>query len=205
MTDLGACVNDFLDGDPFSRSEYYELRRILREDGCDSLVRCYVTRLREMESTRPNGFGNRTDFRCVRTYRESVVQLSLAALEAAVTGADVEDAVHFPSDDALLGLVYRIVMLCQVLDDGFDYADDRTRGLPTFLTGHAHLEQSLKGTTLAAHDYGSVGPTNSTLLPFRAALRLLYWSTLSGLFAARVRVRFTSFAHRLCPGVARTP
>jgi len=78
-----------------------------------------------------------------------------------------------------LEILFRIVMLCQIVDDVLDYSQDLSAGLPSFLTAIEPLPQAFEATYLAAREYAIRRdlPQAADLFPLRAALSLVSMCT----------------------------
>jgi hypothetical protein len=167
------CLNDFFDGNDFSSREYRATRRSLCRSPGRATLNEFVRRLRDLERRRPSPHGDARNHSEVQAYRESVVRLSLGTI-AATTLRDltIEDGIRATSCDEDLETLYRIVMLCQIIDDVFDFAADTADDLPSFLTAHTSPSQSLTLTSDAAMRYArrSDTPCAPHLFPFRVAL-----------------------------------
>jgi hypothetical protein len=173
LLDFGACVNDFFDGNEFSRREYRATRRLLVGTSTCVLMNEYVSRLRDLEKRRPSPGGDARHHRTVQSYRESVVRLSLGMVAAtALDNLSIDDGIQATYHDAEIETLYRIVMLCQIIDDVLDFATDIDNDLPTFLTAHTLPREALSLTSEAATRYADGGglPTSRHLFPFRVAL-----------------------------------
>lgn len=176
LLDFGACVNGLLDHKPCRRGELRRNLGLLRQAGMRRSLIEYLRRLRKLEHGRPSPGHVRGQMQAVRRYREEVVRLSLAmALAAASDLHTLDDALQATCDDAGLDLLFRLAMLCQVIDDVLDYSLDRAAGLPSFMTAAPSLPEALEYTRQAARVYAEVpGACHPELLPFRAALALLH-------------------------------
>jgi len=203
LLDFGACVNDFFDGNDFSRQEYRATRQALDRarmrthpdarlwakmtpekkcvlepiEGFTTTSRVaveeYMSRLRDLENQRPSPGGDVRQHRKVQAYRESVIRLSLGMIAAtALDSLTIEDGIRATHCDEDLETLYRIVMLCQIIDDVFDLATDTAGGLPSFLTAHASPPKALALTSDAAIRYADRGgsPSSPHVFPFRVAL-----------------------------------
>ncbi len=173
LLDFGACANDFFDGNDFSRQEYRATRRLLDRARTSVAVNEYINRLRDLENRRPSPSGDVRQHRKVQAYRESVVRLSLGIIAAtALENLTIEDGIRATHRDADLETLYRIVMLCQIIDDVLDFATDTDDGVPSFLTAHASPSQALALTSDAATRYANRGglPSSPHVFPFRVAL-----------------------------------
>jgi len=174
LLDLGACVNTHFDGKGFRRREYRATRTLAHEAGAKPLVDAYLRRLRVLEANRPSPGGGREAFPAVRDYREEVARLSL---ELIVSFAFDADALQVGADlfcqDDDFEIIFRIVMLCQIMDDALDRKQDAAAGLPGFLTATASPAESLDLTRRAAASYRDtqvLSPTRSAF-PFVVGLR----------------------------------
>lgn len=173
LLDFGACANDFYDRKPFSYREYRSTRRLLKQSRKDQIVHAYRAHLRQLERERPACGGDDRMHARGQDYRESVVRLSLGMLTATALGAEtVEAGIQATRQAADLDLLFRIVMLCQIIDDVLDYPQDAEAGLPGFLTSPSSVDRALKLTTVAATSYASRRELSVTpaLFPFRLAL-----------------------------------
>ena len=183
--DLEGCANAAWDRKGVCLEEWRAIRQRLDDAGLGPSVHDYLGRLQALESTRPSAGGDGPRFAQVRTYRESVARLSITtAAEIALSQDDrgmVLDPTH---SDADLDTLYRILMQCQIIDDIFDYADDLSAGLPSFLTASTSPSQSLASAAAAARSYGgahgrssssSVLPLRTTLWLFTALTTFLVW------------------------------
>jgi hypothetical protein len=171
--DFAACTNAALDNKRFCPNEYQSLRQRIENLGITSPVDEYLRRLEELEQRRPSPGGDHRRFDEVRSYRESVARLSLGTVAAIALGEQRgEDGIRAIDDDRDLATLFRVVMLCQIIDDVLDYAKDRSAGLPSFLTAAASLTHALAWTADAARSYAKRPnvPRTAGLFPFRAAL-----------------------------------
>ena len=173
VLDVGACTNAALDRKNFCPQEYQAARRWIRDAGLASSVDKYLRQLRELEQRRPSPGGDLGRFHEVRLYRETVARLSLGVVAAMALGGEcIEDGIQATHCDQDLANLFRIVMLCQIIDDVLDYTEDLPAGLPSFLTATASLPRGLAWTTEAARSYATCpAPSRSPgLLPLRFAL-----------------------------------
>ena len=87
----------------------------------------------------------------VRLYREAVARqhLSMAASIALCHSDDVGPR----GENGDMGILFRTVMQCQILDDLLDYQKDFSLGLPSFLTASALLTESINLTADASREY----------------------------------------------------
>jgi len=193
LLDFGACANDFFDGNDFSPQEYRQTRGLLDRAGTSVAVNEYISRLRDLENRRPSPGGDVRQHRKAQSYRESVVRLSLGTIAATtLDNLTIEDGIRATHRDEDLETLYRIVMLCQIIDDVLDFATDTDDGLPSFLTAHASPSKALALTSEAATRYADRGdlPSSPHVLPFRVTL--LGISTL-----AKVAIMFGHWRLRL--------
>ncbi len=129
--ELGALLNDHFDGDSYDAQE---LRRSLRQFAATShraTIRDYIRRLATLERKRPASTSNT---KRMRSYRENVNRLSLALLWAIASDLSLQSAAREMRREADLQLLFRIVMLAQVIDDILDVGKDRLRCLPSLAT-----------------------------------------------------------------------
>src|SRR5262245_35178921 len=127
VLDFQACTNAVWDGKELRAEERSAARHRWEDAGLGVHLRAYLSRLRSLEGERPPIGGEGGGFAAARTYREEVVRLSLATVAAiALDGASV--------DDGDLDMLFRMAILCQVIDDVLDYREDLAAGLPSFLT-----------------------------------------------------------------------
>jgi hypothetical protein len=170
--DFAACTNAALDHKRFSPREYQAMRQWIENMEAASAVDEYLRRLQELERRRPLPAGDRRRFDEVRWYRESVARLSLGTVAAIALGEErVEDGIRAIYEDHDLATLFRVVMLCQIIDDVLDYAEDVATGLPSFLTAAASLPHALVWTGEAARGYTKCTdrPRSAGLFPLRAA------------------------------------
>ena len=173
VLDLGACTNAALDRKRFCPHEHQATRQWIENTGVATSVEEYLRQLRELERRRPAPGGDHRRFEEVRSYRERVARLSLGAIAAIALGEGcVEDGIRATRCDGDLAMLFRIVMLCQIIDDVLDYAEDVFAGLPSFLTAAASLPQGLAWTAEAARSYVAIpaGPRSTRWFPLRLAL-----------------------------------
>lgn len=174
--DFQACANALWDRKSPSDAQYRSLRRRLEQAGLRVWVVGYLTQLRELETRRPSLAGARCRFEEVRSYREAVARLSLAAVTGVALNADsIESAIRSTHCDSDVAALFRMAMQCQIIDDVVDYGSDLSAGLPSFMTGSAPLPRAIALTSKAARSYApSRGPSaGSAVLPLTAALYLL--------------------------------
>src|SRR5262249_16321251 len=150
--------------------------RLLEDAGIGSSVAEYVRRLQEIEGSRPAPGGDQERFRDVAVYREAVVRLSLGMVAATAEGTlRLDEGIRPPPAECALDILFRIVMLCQMIDDVLDYSQDLSAGLPSFLTALGPLPQAFEAARLSARDYaeGRDLPRTGALVPLRLALSLV--------------------------------
>ena len=173
LLDCGACANDFFDGNDFSRRKFRATCRMLDRAELCVPVSDYLGRLRALEKRRPVPGGDNRRHRQVQTYREAVIRLSLGmAVATALGNLSIQEGTSATHDEKDIELLFRIVMLCQIIDDILDYTNDTVDGVPSFLTAHASPSQALTLTSDASTCYAYSGelPSSPHLLPFRVAL-----------------------------------
>ena len=173
--DLEGCANAAWDHKDVCLEEWRAIRLRLADAGLDACVHRYLARLQTLERARPSAGGEDPRFAEVRSYRESVAHLSITtaaeiALPQEASGAGAPSM----RTDNDVDTLYRILMQCQIIDDIFDYADDLSAGLPSFLTASASLSGGLASTAAAARCYGGVPGQSShaSVLPLRFTLWL---------------------------------
>ena len=210
--DFQACTNAEWDRKAFCAREYETMRRRLESAGLARYIEAYLTRLQKLESQRPSIAGAHRRFDDVRSYREAVARLSLAAAAAlALDAPSVEEEILAIDRDGDLQALFRIALQCQVVDDVLDYREDLSAGLPSFLTATVSLPQAISRTARVARCYGNAGKT--VLLPLRVALALVTAMTTFTVRVARARqllgpqgrLNFTSPAGLNSSGVPQTP
>ena len=133
----------------------------------------YMSRLRDLENRRPSPSGDARQHKKAQAYRESVIRLSLGMIAATALGnLTIDDGIRATHRDEDIETLYRIVMLCQIIDDVLDFTTDTDDRLPSFLTAHASPSQALALTSDAATCYADSGdlPSSPHLFPFRIAL-----------------------------------
>jgi hypothetical protein len=154
LLDLGACANAAFDGKVSCRDEFRTAQRLLEGAGDRPPVAEYLRRLGDLERGRPSPGGGRRRFHDVALYREAVVRLSLGMVAATAEGGRcLDEWVRAIDRDADLNTLFRIVMLCQIIDDVLDHSKDASAGLPSLLTATASLPQAFKLTRSAALGY----------------------------------------------------
>lgn len=188
--DFEGCANAEWDHKRLCRAECRLIRERLEDAGLGACIDEYLSRLRQLESTRPTPGGDQDTFAEVREYRAAVARLSLSTAAAIALNVDCRPAhLNAPLDDDVETL-FLILMLCQIVDDVLDYDEDVAAGLPSFLTAPASLTDALDWTAETVRAYAS--PTRqaaSIVLPFRVALRLFA-------LAARLVIVISRGAHQ---------
>jgi hypothetical protein len=199
LLDFAACANDFFDDNDFSRQEYWATRRRLEKARTSVAVNEYLSRLRDLENRRPSPGGDVRQHRKAQTYRESVIRLSLGMIAAtALENATIEDGIRATHRDEDLETLYRIVMLCQIIDDVLDFATDTDDGLPSFLTADASPSQALALTSDAATRYADRGglPSSPHMFPFHVALLGISALAKVAILFGHWRLRFQAIRNR---------
>ena len=197
LLDFAACANAALDHKRCCPRERRETRQLLEEAGLGSLVAEYLQRLNDLETRRPLPGGDDVQFHSVRSYREAVVRLSLGMVAATVNGSQgVNDAILATYGNAALVILFRIVMLCQIIDDVLDYSQDMSAGLPSFLTASKSLSRAFELVRLATLGYADARdlPRTGDLYPLRLALFLVSTSAKLVIVLGRWRQRYSSTA-----------
>jgi hypothetical protein len=171
--DFQACTNAAWDHKDLCEAEYQAIRQRLEKAGLGLCIEEYLSQLRELERRRPSIGGDHRHFDAVRSYREAVARLSLAAVTAIALNAEcLDDEIRATHCDSDVETLFRIVMQCQIIDDVLDYTEDVSAGLPSFLTASASLPQAMELTARAARSY-AVSPECSSgngVFPLRMAL-----------------------------------
>ena len=154
LLDFLACTNAALDHKSFREAEYRRLGAILKQAGLRVLAEDYLSRIRELESRRPQPGGDRRRFDEVRQYREAVVRLSLGTIAAvAFDAASLDDAIESTETGSDLAALTQLALLCQIIDDVMDYTEDLSAGLPSFLTATASLPEAVQFTASTTQAY----------------------------------------------------
>jgi hypothetical protein len=179
LLDFGACANAVFDNKPFCPRERRRTLRLLRNAGIAPAFADYRRRLATLERTRPSPGGDHRQFQKVVLYREAVVHLSLGMAAATTHGHQtLDEGIHATHHDPNLHTLFRIVMLCQVIDDALDYSRDEAAGLPSFLTACTSRSEAISLTREAIRNYShdttpSPTPPTPAAFPFRLALSLV--------------------------------
>jgi hypothetical protein len=180
LLDFGACANAAFDHKDGCRPGRCAARQLLEGAGIGSSVAEYLRRLGNLEGGRPRPGGDRRQFAVVRRYREAVVRLSLGMVATVAGGSRcLDEAIEATDGGGDLNLLYRIVMQCQIIDDVLDYVQDRSAGLPSFLTACGSFPRALALTQSAARGYAADRHTERTadVFPLRVALFLISLGT----------------------------
>lgn len=140
LLDYGASANARFDrklppSDSGRHASDLAFRQDLQELGLTEMAEEYRLRLEELEADRPRPDGDVNNFYRVQQYRESVIELGLGVLVAFVfEDQKLAAGIAAVRADATLQLLFRIAMLCQILDDYWDAAQDQRLRLPSFFT-----------------------------------------------------------------------
>lgn len=185
--DFEGCANAEWDHKDRSEAECRVIGQRLVDAGLGARIEQYCRQLRALESLRPSPGGDQRRFTEVREYREAVARLSLSTAAAIALQSPAEPA----EGDADVDTLCRILMQCQIVDDVWDYDEDVSASLPSFLTASASLPDALRWTTKAARSYAVIPVTHkgSVLFPFRIALWLFS-------IGARVVILISRTAHQ---------
>jgi hypothetical protein len=171
--DFQGWTNAAWDHKDLCEAEYRAVRQRLDRAGLGVCTQEYLSRLRELESRRPSIGGDLRRFDAVRSYREDVVRLSITTAAAIALNAEcLAEDIRLPPCDSDVDALFRILMLCQIIDDVVDYAEDVSSGLPSFLTAFASLPQAFELAAHAARNYGASFERSSAdvVFPLRVAL-----------------------------------
>jgi hypothetical protein len=171
--DFQGCTNAAWDHKDLCEAEYRTIRQRVEKAGLGWCIEAYLSQLRELERQRPSIGGDHRRFDEVRTYREAVARLSLAAVTAiALNGECLEDEILATHRDSDVETLFRIAMQCQIIDDVLDYTEDASAGLPSFLTACGSLPHAMELTAKAARSYAASPGCSSGdgLFPLRMAL-----------------------------------
>ncbi len=176
LLDLGGCANAAFDNKDCCRLERRRTLQLLEEAGLGASVAEYLRRLEGLESRRPAPGGDYRHFRKVGWYREAVVRLSLGMVAATANGnQSLDEGIRATYCDADVNLLFCIAMQCQIMDDVLDYCEDRSAGLPSFLTATRSLWKAFELTRLAALGYADSRdlPRTGEVFALRSALILV--------------------------------
>jgi hypothetical protein len=190
MLDFGAYANAALDQKKLCPHECRLTRQLLDEAGIGWTVAKYLRRLGYLETSRPRPGGDCRQFQKVSLYREAVVRLSLGMLGTIARGNQcLDESIAATYDEGDLNLLFRIAMQCQIIDDVLDYSQDRSTGLPSFLTACKSHLLALELTQQAARGYGEDRPIAraDNVFPLRAALFLVSMCAKLVLLSERTR------------------
>ena len=194
--DFQACTNAAWDRKDLCKAEYGVIRQRLEKAGLELWIEAYLSQLRELETRRPPIGGDHRGFDEVRSYRAAVARLSLVTVAAiALHAKGPEDAIRATECDSDVDTLFRIAMLCQIIDDVVDYTEDQSAGLPSFLTACASLPQAMELTAGAARHYAASREVSSGngALPLRMALCAVTAVTRLVVRVARRRHRTDAF------------
>jgi hypothetical protein len=151
-----------------SREDYRAIQDQLGLAGLGACIDGYLRRLRVLETRRPAIGGDGRRFDDVRLYREDVARLVLETAAAiALDPEPVADEMPETVSDGDVDALVRILLQCQIIDDVLDYDEDRSGGLPSYLTACASLPESLELTAAATRGYAT---SVSAIFPLRLAL-----------------------------------
>lgn len=181
LMDLGASVNARLDGKPSKGCDMQSTKDFLDAAGCGIVMDEYLSRLHGIENIRE-------EFD-VEDYRKSVVELSLAVITSVLFGCrSLDVGIRWVRTCSDLDILFRIAMICQIMDDVLDYRLDFDAGLPSFLNTRCPLTQSMEVARESVRSYARVHhkPMSAELVPFRAALWAVSQIALCVLGLARI-------------------
>jgi hypothetical protein len=139
--ELGAHLNDRLDGDPHQPADLRTCSSTFSRTFQRDCICNYIKRLRFLERSRP---GPDADIHSVKTYRENVNHVSLATLWAIASQRPLNMAEKEIRQETDLFILFRIVMITQIIDDLLDIKKDRHRGLPSFATAVGTSSSALR-------------------------------------------------------------
>jgi hypothetical protein len=192
ILDFQAWTNAMWDRKPLRAAEYQELHARLEDAGLGMWVTEYLDRIRELETQRPSIGGDLRRFDEVRSYREAVARLSLATLAAiGLNAACLEEAIRATHRERDVAMLFRMAMLCQIIDDIIDYRDDLSAGLPSFLTASASPTQALALTAEAARSYATNHTRSSADDVFPLQVGLSFITAVTTLVVGVARIRGT--------------
>lgn len=175
LLDFEACANAVFDNKEYSRQERRAALQLLEQAGLRPSVAEYLRRLGHLERTRPLPGREHWQFQDTVLYREAVVRLSLGMAVSTANGNPcLEEGIRATHQDAEVNLLFRLAMQCQIIDDVLDYSEDKSAGLPSFLTASKSLPHALELTRLAALSYAGDRdvPRTGDVFPLRLALFL---------------------------------
>ena len=192
--DFAACANAAVDYKSFRPADFERFQEQLEATGIREFIGDYLRRLYDIEQQRPSPCGVEHQFETVRRYREAVVRLSMGAVRSVACGhQNLDDLTCQTDDDEGPEILFRIVMLCQIIDDVADYSNDLSLHLPSFLTSHRSLTQAINLTQNAVREYSCPRPLTGSnpYFPFRLALAAVSAFTQVTLKAIRCRNHFS--------------
>jgi hypothetical protein len=188
--DFQGCANAVWDRKPYREAEHATLRAQLERAGLAAFVEDYLDRLRQLEGRRPASGEDAGRFEDVRSYREGVARLAMAAPAAlALEQKSIDAGLRATELDRDVATLFRILMQCQIIDDVLDYRSDLAAGLPGFLTACASVQEAIDRTREAARAYGAPRQSGGAVFPLRAALGITTGLTALVIGAARWRYR----------------
>jgi hypothetical protein len=87
----------------------------------------------------------------------------------------LDEGIRATEGDPDFNLLFRLAMLCQIIDDALDYPQDLAAGLPGFLTAMKSFGEATELTRTAASEYASGWDVAETggAIPLRCALCLV--------------------------------
>lgn len=156
--DAAGHLNAICDSKVADLTGFESARRTLEAAGLGPCLSAYRRRLDAVERSRPRAGIDEFDEIC--TYRESVAWLALAttasiALYGDCTTAPI-DSMH---DDPDVTVLFRMLMLCQIIDDVMDFDEDVSADLPSLLTTRSGLQEALPDVSAAIRGYAR-GPVH---------------------------------------------
>lgn len=184
LLDFGACANATFDRKKWCRTEHQDTLQFLEQAGLGPSVKEYLQRLGILENGRPQPGGDSSRFQKVCLYREDVVRLSLALIAAtAFQYQSLDDAIEDIHLNEDLNFLFHIVMHCQIMDDILDFSQDRSNGLPGFLTACQSLPVAVDLTRKAAFGYTTANRMDrcAKRFPLKVALCCVSWCTTGAL------------------------
>src|SRR5262245_38487114 len=190
--DFLGCANAVWDHKRLRQTDYQAMKDRLERSGLGVHLQAYLGRLRDLESRRPRIGGDRRRFDEVRAYREAVARLSVTTVTAIALDVECSPGTFDTlQNDANVETLVRILLQCQIIDDVFDYTEDRAAELPSFVTATASPSQAIELTAAAARSYGARDTSlfGRAIFPFR--FTLMMFTVTAGLI-----VRVAARLHR---------
>jgi hypothetical protein len=176
--DYAALRNAQLDGKRFDGARDVELWKCLESAGLREIAARYQRELMDLEGRRPAMLGDADNFRRVAHYRSEVVELSIRWLVQIIHHSEGESRLSrsLGESDDCVAVLCRMALVCQVIDDTWDYSRDRAAGLPSFLTATASFSDSLALTHEYLGELASPSSPSRTAasFPFRIAFKLMH-------------------------------